>query len=112
MDRKITIAVELFENDPFSIKFDYISNGENLTGFALLFEGTYYVYKNQCQHPPVELDWEGNQFFDEENKFIICATHGAIYQPETGLCVGGPCNGKKLTTMPFEIEEDSIVVTI
>ena len=48
----------------------------------------------------------------DRNKFIICATHGAIYQPETGLCVGGPCKGKKLTTMPFEIEEDSIVVTI
>ena len=80
MDKKIKIAVESFKKDPSSVKFNFLTNGEKMTGFALLFDGSYYVYKNQCQHLPVELDWEENEFFDEDNKFIVCATHGANYK--------------------------------
>jgi nitrite reductase/ring-hydroxylating ferredoxin subunit len=53
-----------------------------------------------------------NEFFDEDNKFIVCATHGALYQPQSGVCVAGPCNGKNLIAMPYEIANDFIVVTV
>ena len=112
MDKKIKIAVESFKKDPSSVKFNFLTNGEKMTGFALLFDGSYYVYKNQCQHLPVELDWEENEFFDKDNKFIVCATHGALYQPQSGVCVAGPCNGKNLIAMPYEIANDFIVVTV
>ena len=41
-------------------------------------------------HLSVELDWQDNNFLDDERKFIICATHGAIYNPTNGYCVSGP----------------------
>ena len=112
MDKKIKIAISSFKNDPSTVKFNFLINGERMTGFALLFDGSYYVYKNQCQHLAVELDWEENNFFDEDNKFIVCATHGALYQPQSGLCIAGPCNGESLISMPFEITQNNIVVIV
>jgi nitrite reductase/ring-hydroxylating ferredoxin subunit len=26
----------------------------------------------------------------------MCSTHGAIYQPDSGACAGGPCQGGRL----------------
>ena len=49
---------------------------------------------NRCGHIPVELDWQPGEFFDHSGLYLICATHGALYAPETGHCLGGRCNGK------------------
>jgi nitrite reductase/ring-hydroxylating ferredoxin subunit len=27
---------------------------------------------------------------------LVCANHGAKFEPHTGVCVGGPCVGKRL----------------
>jgi nitrite reductase/ring-hydroxylating ferredoxin subunit len=32
----------------------------------------------------------------------MCATHGAIYEPDTGKCVGGPCRGARLRQVQVE----------
>ena len=26
-------------------------------------------------------------------QWLLCATHGAVYKPDTGECAGGPCRG-------------------
>ena len=44
------------------------------------------------------------EFFDLESKWLICATHGAHYDPKTGDCQSGPCNGAGLTALSI-IEE-------
>ena len=41
----------------------------------------------------LELDWEPGEVFDLDGEYLICANHGALYEPETGACAGGPCNG-------------------
>jgi nitrite reductase/ring-hydroxylating ferredoxin subunit len=51
---------------------------------------------NRCGHVPVELDWQHGEFFDTSKLYLICATHGALYSPESGHCLGGRCNGKGL----------------
>ena len=47
-------------------------------GFLVWFEGEFKAYLNQCRHMEVCLDWQPNEFFDEDKKFIVCATHGAV----------------------------------
>ncbi len=61
-------------------------------------------------HLSVELDWQDNEFLDDEGKFIICATHGATYNPEDGYCVSGPCQGQKLKKIAFEERPDKIII--
>jgi nitrite reductase/ring-hydroxylating ferredoxin subunit len=42
------------------------------------------------------------EFFDYSKLYLICATHGAAYLPDSGLCVQGPCPGKRLKPVPVE----------
>jgi nitrite reductase/ring-hydroxylating ferredoxin subunit len=60
----------------------------------------------------VSLDWQPNDFFDEDKKFIICSTHGALYSPKTGVCISGPCKGQNLIKLnTLERNEDIMIFT-
>jgi nitrite reductase/ring-hydroxylating ferredoxin subunit len=43
------------------------------------------------------------RFFDHSGLYSICATHGALYAPDSGRCLGGRCNGNGLK--PLELSE-------
>jgi nitrite reductase/ring-hydroxylating ferredoxin subunit len=60
-------------------------------------------YLNRCAHVPTELDWQPGEFLDADQRFIICAVHGALYEPGSGRCVGGPCLGGRL--LPLQLAE-------
>lgn len=76
-----------------AVPFDVQYHGRTARGFAIRFEGAAYAYLNQCTHVPIEMDYQPNRFFDSTGRWLMCSTHGAMYQPETGRCVGGPCRG-------------------
>ena len=52
-----------------------------------------HAYLNRCTHVAMEMDWQPNRFFDDTGRWLLCATHGAVYEPDTGACAGGPCRG-------------------
>lgn len=71
--------------------------------FVVRHRGTVHAFLNRCAHKLVELDWEPGQFFDADRQHLICATHGARYEPASGLCVDGPCRGAQL--VPVAVRE-------
>ncbi|MBU0751035.1 MAG: Rieske 2Fe-2S domain-containing protein [Gammaproteobacteria bacterium] len=75
------------------------SGGTALAAFVVRHQGRVHAYLNRCGHIPVELDWQHGQFFDSAGLYLICATHGALYDPASGRCVGGRCNGRGLTAL-------------
>ncbi len=77
--------------------------------FLVNHNGALYAYVNRCCHVPMTMDWIDNQFMTDDKQFILCATHGACYLPDTGECVLGPPLGKLLTRVPLTIEEDEII---
>lgn len=94
------------------LRFNVPQRGEMATGFVVRFNGKPYAYLNQCAHVPIELDWQHGKFFNLTQDFIICATHGAHYEPSSGRCVLGPCKGKSL--QPIEVHEanDEIIINL
>ena len=76
-----------------AVPFDVVYDGETLRAFAIRFEGQVHAYLNQCTHVAMELDYQENRFFDDTGQWLLCATHGAAYAPDTGDCAGGPCRG-------------------
>lgn len=92
----------------FQVKF----KGRIVRGFAVSRGGDYFAYLNRCQHLPVTLDLNDNEFFTHDKKFLQCHMHGAIYEIDSGLCVGGPCQGASLLKLSLEEEEDEIVITV
>lgn len=92
------------------VRFELPELGERVTAFAIRFNSIVYAYINQCAHLPVELDWNPGEFFTREHDYLICATHGAQYEPHTGQCVLGPCQGKRL--IPLVVDEQNGVISI
>ena len=54
------------------------------------------------------MDWQPGEFLDGDRDFIICSIHGAVYEPPTGRCVGGPCGRGRLTAIDV-VERDGQV---
>ena len=76
-----------------AVPFDVVYAGQTCRAFAVRFEGQVQAYLNRCSHIAMELDYQPDRFFDAEGRWLLCATHGATYAPDTGDCVGGPCRG-------------------
>ena len=81
-----------------------------VNGFVVNDGAGYRAYVNRCPHVGTPLDLWPNEFFTEDGRSLICSTHGALYEPDTGLCTGGPCAGDSLTPLPLSLEGDSLVV--
>lgn len=81
------------------VRFSVLREGKPVGAFAVRYNGCAYAFLNQCAHVPVELDWVEGEFFDGSGLYLICATHGATYEPDTGYCIGGPCKGRSLTAL-------------
>lgn len=61
--------------------------------FVVRWESAVKGYLNVCPHVGTPLDWVPDKFFHPDDRHLICATHGALFLPESGLCVAGPCEG-------------------
>ncbi|MDP6584497.1 MAG: Rieske 2Fe-2S domain-containing protein [Anaerolineales bacterium] len=75
------------------VRFNVIKDGTVAPAFVIRHGQISKAYINRCSHLMLELDWEPGEVFDLDGEYLICANHGALYEPATGNCVGGPCNG-------------------
>ncbi len=90
-----------------AVPFDVVYQGQSCWAFAVRFEGQVQAYLNRCAHVAMEMDYQPNRFFDDSGQWIICATHGALYDPTTGRCVAGPC---RRALVKIDLSEDGGVV--
>ena len=76
-----------------AVAFDVVYGGQTCRAFAIRFEGQVHAYLNRCTHVAMEMDYQEGRFFDDSGQWLLCASHGAAYVPDTGECAGGPCHG-------------------
>lgn len=76
-------------------------------GFVVRRGAQAYGYVDRCPHAGVPLA----QVLDDylAGDLIACSWHGALFQAEDGLCVGGPCVGQYLTPWPVAVEDGMLV---
>ena len=94
-----------------SAKFPIGWRGTAVEGFLINFEGRYHAYVNRCAHAGSPLDWWPNEFFTDDGRLLICATHGALFEPDSGRCAGGPCGGAALWPLVARLEGDRVIVS-
>lgn len=80
--------------------------------FLVYHNDKIYSYLNHCPHTGVNLDWVKHQFLDKDKKLIQCATHGALFSIEAGLCLHGPCVGKHLQPIENRLEKGTIYLLL
>jgi nitrite reductase/ring-hydroxylating ferredoxin subunit len=76
-----------------AVAFDLLYGGQPSRAFAIRYQGQVYAYLNRCSHVPMEMDYQEARFFDDSGRWLLCSTHGAAYEPDSGACAGGPCRG-------------------
>ena len=79
--------------------------------FALRFKGNFHVYVDACPHyGDTPLAWRKDAYLNADGTRIVCAAHGAQFEPDTGLCVLGPCLGQSLQSVPVALSADGNLV--
>lgn len=68
------------------------------------------AYRNSCPHRGGPLEWQDDVFLDDEREHIVCATHGALFRLEDGLCFAGPCKRQSLAAVPVQVEGEAVVL--
>jgi nitrite reductase/ring-hydroxylating ferredoxin subunit len=94
------------------VRFEVVQGGARHPAFAIRVDGRVHAYRNRCAHVAVELDWQPGRFFDADGIVLICSTHGALYDPATGACRGGPCRGAGLEPVPVEELDGRVVLSM
>jgi nitrite reductase/ring-hydroxylating ferredoxin subunit len=104
--RFVGVADELAHGT--SKKFTLRRGSREFEALLVNYQGDLYAFVNRCPHTGIALDWVNNQFFSVDNRYLMCATHGAVFEPPTGECIWGPCVGLSLQSVPIEIENGQV----
>ncbi len=78
--------------------------------FLVRKDGQLHLYRNFCPHLGTPLNWEEHRFLDPDGEWIQCASHGALFRIEDGLCLAGPCIGKHLHAVPFQVVDGIVTI--
>lgn len=97
-------------DDPGSCEFRIGDGDWPFKGFVVRRGDEVFAYQNYCMHVGHPLNWQPDRFLSENGSLIICASHGALYEIDSGVCVSGPCPGKTLRAVEVEVRNGCIVV--
>jgi nitrite reductase/ring-hydroxylating ferredoxin subunit len=69
--------------------------------------GQVRAWLNICPHAGRRLDWAPGRFLLSKGQ-LVCAAHGATFEPDAGLCVAGPCRGQSLRAVAVAVIGDGV----
>lgn len=85
--------------------FDTESAGQ-ATIFVLRRGDQVRAWRDRCPHHGTPLPWRKDAYLNAAGDRVVCSAHGALFEPESGLCVQGPCLGERLRALPCTLTDD------
>jgi nitrite reductase/ring-hydroxylating ferredoxin subunit len=67
-------------------------------------------YVNACPHQHIPLNYFPDRFVSQDEQFIQCANHGALFNFDDGYCVSGPCAGQTLQPVPLTVRNGTLEI--
>jgi nitrite reductase/ring-hydroxylating ferredoxin subunit len=98
-------------DDPGCREFEIGEGDWPFRGFVVRQGDAVFAYQNFCAHVGHPLNWSPDKFLTKDKSAIICASHGATYEIETGRCFAGPGSGGSLRGVDLSIRDGVIYVT-
>lgn len=98
-------------DDPGCREFSIGDGDWPFRGFVVRQGDRIFAYQNFCAHVGHPLNWSPNRFLTKDNQAIICASHGAMYEIENGVCFAGPCKGKSLRPVDIDVRDGVVYVS-
>jgi nitrite reductase/ring-hydroxylating ferredoxin subunit len=81
-----------------------------LRGFIVRVGAEIRAYVNDCPHAHHPLNLLPHRFLTADGALIVCASHGALFEKLTGVCVAGPCAGAYLRSVPLLIADGFVLL--
>lgn len=97
-------------DDPGCREFGIGEGDWPFKGFVVRQGGALQAYQNYCKHAGHPLNWKPDRFLTKDSSRIICASHGALYDIQSGECVAGPCAGQFLNRVEVRVEGGMVIV--
>lgn len=73
---------------------------------------TYIGFKNNCPHQGRRMNYSLGKFLTTQEGNIVCPAHGAVFNPDDGLCINGPCLGQSLEPVQIQLNDESIFAIV
>lgn len=97
--------------DPGSRGFVFRKDEAMFKGFLVKKDGAVTGFVDECPHAGWPLAGAlGQNFLTRDDRYILCAGHGALFNTDDGECVSGPCFGERLEPWPIKVE-DGVITT-
>jgi nitrite reductase/ring-hydroxylating ferredoxin subunit len=88
--------------DPGAKGFVFRDGDLIFLGFVVRRNGGVSGYVDRCPHTGTPLALMPDRYLTREADLLVCSTHGAMFRPEDGFCLAGPCAGLSLAAWPVE----------
>lgn len=103
-------VARLDEIDNPGAKGFLVGNGDwPFRGFVVRQDDALTAFTNVCPHARHPLDMQPDAFLTENGRMIRCASHGALFRPDNGDCVAGPCVGAKLLRLDLRVDDTGTI---
>ena len=66
--------------------------------------GQVHAYVDRCPHAGHPLALKEHDFLTPDGAFVKCSSHGALFARDTGVCVAGPCPGRRLQRLQVSVD--------
>lgn len=87
-----------------------LHDGGETKVIALRRGGRVLGWLDLCPHYAggTPMAWRRDAYLNADGSRLVCFSHNALFDPETGECTDGPCLGKRLRRIPL-VEEAGAV---
>lgn len=88
--------------------FDPLRSGRDSL-FVIRRGNRVFAWANACPHRGYEgspMAWRRDAYLNADRSRIVCSSHGAQFDIQTGECLSGPCPGQALEPVTVQLEDD------
>ena len=89
--------------EPGAKGFRFRDGDRMFAGFVIRNVGRVIGYVDSCPHAGWTLSMLDDRYFTRDGRHLLCSGHAALFRPEDGVCVAGPCAGDRLTPWPVAV---------
>lgn len=99
----VTLCALADLSDPGARNIVLEIGGRRFHGFVVRRGDAVSGFVDACPHLGLPLAKRLDDYLTESGELIECDWHGALFRPDDGACVAGPCTGQRLRPWPVEV---------
>jgi nitrite reductase/ring-hydroxylating ferredoxin subunit len=104
------VCAESAVPDGGALEFEVGGGDWPFRGFLVRHAGALRAFANVCPHKRYPLNMVEHAFRVPGEALVRCAQHGALFDPDSGQCLAGPCAGRSLLRLEFRVAGGEVLV--